>query len=596
MFCSECGKKIKNDSLFCPYCGADLRENNRNEEDEIEKVPEVDEEQLEMEKNEDSVKKGNKEQLEKKKQEWRNKTRTAIEKGKEFGKIIENSGKKGKKFKTIMAVFVLFALLVLAVVAGRSFLLRNKSEDKLKTGFYIKKEESIYDKNGKEIQSQIGNESGKLQIVWDDYVNGNYYYVDEEQTLYYNTNFGKNSVKLDEDVTTLTDLRGILTTPYLWQNQCAKIQFMKQAGLETDMTTSYYSANGSKPIRVRNHVGIVFSQNGRYAAYMKNDLGETMLYVTDLQTSQEEKIDTYERTGYVLNVGDDKSVYYRLNGDSTTDTAWYCWNSKSRQEEKIIQANEGYFNATEGKLLAVNSSGDLLYKDIYDKEGENKKIASNVQQYFLFAKEKSDLISGFNTEIDLDWEEIVYIKDNVCYLKSLNSDKEAEKIIGGKQYVTNIKVAKDRKRVFAVTENGLYYTDKQKDGWSEKEKIASNVTWYEISEDGKEVVLLHTDSELTYWKDGKEEQTLDEEVTSGYTQFEKEGVLYITQDQSFYYQPFSEKKEKIKLSDDVEKYVVSDNEIYYVTNENTLYKIQADGNKKEKIMDDVDDLIIYQYE
>src|SRR5699024_2713866 len=110
-------------------------------------------------------------------------------------------------------------------------------------------------------------ESGKLQIVWDDYVNGNYYYVDEEQTLYYNTNFGKNSVKLDEDVTTLTDLRGILTTPYLWQNQCAKIQFMKQAGLETDMTTSYYSANGSKPIRVRNHVGIVFSQNGRYAAY-----------------------------------------------------------------------------------------------------------------------------------------------------------------------------------------------------------------------------------------------------------------------------------------------------------------------------------------
>lgn len=108
--------------------------------------------------------------------------------------------------------------------------------------------------------------------------------------------------------------------------------------------------------------------------------------------------------------------------------------------------------------------------------------------------------------------------------------------------------------------------------------------------------MLHTDSELTYWKDGKEEQTLDEEVTSGYTQFEKEGVLYITQDQSFYYQPFSEKKEKIKLSDDVEKYVVSDNEIYYVTNENTLYKIQADGNKKEKIMDDVDDLIIYQYE
>lgn len=586
MFCSKCGKPVENDALFCPYCGTSLKQI----------VNKKQEESLKDEKHEN---KEDRKDVVEQRREKRNFSKQNINQAKDkiMGNVqrIQNHVKTPNsninKTKIVIIVPIAIVVLLFVIVLGRFMGLNQAKTEEVMTGIYLLKNDSIYNKDGEQVQSEVRNME-TLQIVWDDYLKGNYYYIDEDNVLRYVTDFGKESKVIDENVFSISNYRTDIGT--LWQKESTKIRYTKNTGDSVDATAVYYSVNGGNSFSVRNSTGIVFSPNGMYSAYTKWDLGELRLYIMDLKSGEVEKVGGFDQRGYILELDNNKNIYYALADGESTDYTWYYWNNETKDSKTIGKAVYGCLDVNTGIILAIDTEGNLRYGNINNTE-DFTKLDSDVEQIFLLEKGSNNLKQVISQTLLQGEEEIIYIKDNGCYYKNLNKKGEAEKALSSKEYVSDVKITNDRNRIFAKTENGLYYVDKEKNGWSEKEKITSDCVNYKITDDGKQVVFSTSELELKYWEEGKETRKLSDEVFDTTVEQTEGGVIYIDQSETLYYSPFSEKKDKVKLADDVLEFVESDNKIYYRKDDLSVYQIELNGEEKQKITDDVNMISKYQY-
>lgn len=197
--------------------------------------------------------------------------------------------------------------------------------------------------------------------------------------------------------------------------------------------------------------------------------------------------------------------------------------------------------------------------------------------------------------------DIIYFKDTSIYVTDLNGKKDPAEVTDfyrkgfqtpffGANPGIDIVISKDQKYLFYVENYGEGQFDLCKARMSklqETEKIDSNVSKYHVLSDN---TVIYIKNGSLYYNDGKEKLKFGKNVAEYKINKEENSIMWCENNQrsleeplyACYYQDMKQKKDKIKLEDDVKEYW-SNGELstFYFFKNNTLYKTDHKGENEK---------------
>ncbi len=243
-------------------------------------------------------------------------------------------------------------------------------------------------------------------------------------------------------------------------------------------------------------------------------------------------------------------------------------------------------------LFGGNSNNYALY--IKDKEIFFYNMKKNSDPWQLTSRfidndddmENSDIASakyglGMYTYLSEDGK-YIFFPDKVSedgmnlYLKKIaKPDEDAVKIDSS---ITGYFVNKSSTLVIYLKENNLYQYDIKKDA---KDKIASDVSYFVASDDGKKVIYETLENDIYLKHAGKDKEKIASEIESLEHINDKLTVVYYIKEDSLYKHEIG--KDKVKIASDVENVITiyESGEIYY-TKEN-----DEDASLMDYVIDDM---------
>lgn len=190
----------------------------------------------------------------------------------------------------------------------------------------------------------------------------------------------------------------------------------------------------------------------------------------------------------------------------------------------------------------------------------------------------------------------VYVKDGDIYLNNLNgkesielSSKVEDNVVGA------ITMSADGKTIFFPKkgdrdEFDLYYRSATKKN-ADDEKIASNVSRYLVSEDGK-LVIYKNDKGL-YESNLKDDEKIESDVETFWASADCKTVIYTTGDDKLYVKKHG--KDEEKLDSDVQRInkITENGSTVFYTKDGELYKRVIKKKDEERISKDVLQAVVF---
>jgi hypothetical protein len=267
-------------------------------------------------------------------------------------------------------------------------------------------------------------------------------------------------------------------------------------------------------------------------------------------------------SGIIFIKGDDRDLYIK---------------ELNKEKEKIASDVDFYNFTTDGKIIYfTNSEGDLYVK----KSGEEKvKIASNSSYFYM--SEDGNIIYYLSSDSNL-------------YVRNL-TEPDNRKLTSGE--IMDIIVSSDGKMITYLNE---YNYDKGKgelyfinDGDTPK-KIASDVTSYQLCNDGGLVYYLNEENNLLAVIPGKEEKNkISGDILSFSSSNKGDIVVLENVDGNIYIQ--DNNKEKEKIGDDINKWDKINNSFVFLTEDKELY-LKEFGKEKEKLAVDIQNYTVSEFD
>lgn len=213
--------------------------------------------------------------------------------------------------------------------------------------------------------------------------------------------------------------------------------------------------------------GIFLGRNHKYVAYLKNssvnqaDLGYPKKATVEYSGDYGEKDNNPDEYVKVKYSKDGKYIFYPTEVIREDDTFYpeYCLNmQKVGKEEDPIKLDNSvwqYHVLEQNKVVYIKSGNNTLY--INDKKGHKEKIASHVESY----------------QIDKDEKNIVWIEfedgSYAIYQQDLALKKEKKELAAN---VSFYDISENLKQIAVVEEDTLYVIK----NFGDKKKISSNVS------------------------------------------------------------------------------------------------------------------------
>ena len=300
--------------------------------------------------------------------------------------------------------------------------------------------------------------------------------------------------------------------------------------------------------------------------------------------------------------GVDYPVIYNNN-----DADLYLLPTKAKSDKDAVKLAAGesvsnvvYANTTNKYVLFQKNEDLYLYKS--NKSDETTKLVDNISiamftdndkyvialdesnnMYVYDYKSSHKLDKKVSTIIDYNDNYVLYEKDNVVYLKSLNYKKD-DRIKISASYSTYIEISEDGKNVIFIDGSGKLYTyNIKKDNKKEIDKDVVNFYCDKKSCDQMYYVTSGNTKKIMYYDGDKEEIAKDIYLVYD-TNLDKKQVVYVTlKDNKYtiYYQKGNKSAEKVDGKLDSVRFVrlLDGKEIYYITggNEVRYAKIHGSG-------------------
>ncbi len=213
-----------------------------------------------------------------------------------------------------------------------------------------------------------------------------------------------------------------------------------------------------------------------------------------------------------------------------------------------IKDNELYYSAV-SNLKPLQVTDELYDSDIFSDE-DVVDSAYEMSYYTILSKDGSTIF--FVDKIDEDDEGM-----NIYYRSTKDENKEPEKVASK---VTSFTISENGK-IVTYKKNGNLYQSNLKDS----EKIAKDVQRFYVSADGKKVVYTNDKETLYVIKSGKDKEKIDKSVSEFYIVDKNLKNIYYIKKGSLYKKADGKDREKIssKIGDIVCAY--ESGEVYYTT-------------------------------
>ena len=366
---------------------------------------------------------------------------------------------------------------------------------------------------------------------------------------------------------------------------------------------------------------VTLSPNGKYAAYSKRDSNELkdILYITDFKdTWKIEEINSDENFSPIFS-DNEEYIFFRSSG--TRYIRETKKNGKLIKLGKNVNIVNPWTSSSNGSHnSAITYSGELYYRkdgDLYYKKKDNPSVKVLSDTYDLFGYVGEALyVSGEDGLYYIDGGTATKLSSDRCWITNnfddelfLYNHKVSEKIYMTSDHILTTdgrllklpeeysftSTSKDGKYVYCETyDKDLVRYEIKSDGVGKKEKIASNVLNYIVSEDHDVFVITEFADEYTFLTyDGKLTE-IDEmkNISHPSIEYEEDGTVYFTYDKNdknvLVKYIFGDDEFK-EIADDVKRFDIrSANMCYYVAN-NKLYLKDGDRSPVE-IDEDVEDL------
>lgn len=297
---------------------------------------------------------------------------------------------------------------------------------------------------------------------------------------------------------------------------------------------------------------------------------DNTLYLKELDTEKEKiSSDVYP---YTIRFSGDENIiaFEKENSDNSYDL--YI-NEMGQDKEKICSDVFSYNISWSGdKVYYIDMENNLYLKEA-DKEKE--KIASNVNFVNQFEDGK---IALYTT------------KDNDFYYKDITEDDKIKLSSESIKLYTNLYVRNDGKMVAYLEDYDYTKARGELLLYSVGEnthKVASDVVYYYISEDGKYIYYINDEDELFLLDVKKDEkEKIASEVENTLFSSESTSVAYLDKDDNLYFKELN--KEKEKISTDVDTWSFGYNKIVILNNDGELF-IKKSKEEKVKIASEIVD-------
>jgi hypothetical protein len=274
-----------------------------------------------------------------------------------------------------------------------------------------------------------------------------------------------------------------------------------------------------------------------------------------------------------------------------------------QQEEILVAMAEETQTVTEAEEQADAENYATEEEYIYQKSSILKKIiiaAVVVVAVIVACFAVTKVVSLSNDEVDYGKFPVIYVKDDEVMVRP-DGKKESYEISEDNSdykygYYDTIQLTKNGDGIFyaddlsSYDEFDLYYRKtKDMDTNNKGEKIAKDVTRFEIVPDNKAVVYLR-DEKLCN-NDLKNEKVIDKNIVSFTVNEDGKKVIYEEDDGDRYICGFGKNDKPEKIDSDIDMFVTSlysgDYKKLYYIKDNKLY-CKENGKSKKKIASDVE--------
>ncbi len=239
------------------------------------------------------------------------------------------------------------------------------------------------------------------------------------------------------------------------------------------------------------------------------------------------------------------------------------------------------FAAPKPNYALYIKDGELFYMDIDDREPI--EITKNLYDgdAMLFTDSSYAILSD-------DGDTIFYIDKmkntanySLYYRSVSDTEQEPVKI---DSYISRYYINRDADCITYIKDYDNGCGDLYRHNLESRDKIASEVTYFSVSSDGKSIVYLDTDNDLYIKYDGEDRQKTDSEIDRVFYVNQDFDTVYYTKDGSLYKNIIGE--EKIRIASDVgdKMQFYESGEIYYVKSqvEDVPLINYVEDNMKEK--------------
>lgn len=289
--------------------------------------------------------------------------------------------------------------------------------------------------------------------------------------------------------------------------------------------------------------------------------------------------------------------------------------SKSENSSKVSKSSDKTFIMLKNRIEEEKSVSDLYVKYYGTDE---QKLTTGISNY-----PDMKYISGDKSVLVLDNESNLYE-----YTKDGNKNKVASDVLSDDlEYGSSFSISKTNNTIAYLTNDySLYAIYEGKD----KVKVASNVSYYQVSSDGKIIYYIDYDGALYSFDSSEQKEKIKSEVSTVSVFNNGLDILFTTHSQELYRnilgssEPvkiddgsidydsirfkngdityineydwdtgkgelflYNSKNEKIKIASDVTQYIKINNDFYYINSENNFYKKNVKDDKSEKLASDV---------
>ena len=297
--------------------------------------------------------------------------------------------------------------------------------------------------------------------------------------------------------------------------------------------------------------------------------GEGDLYLIDKDINNEENAIKLGNGEYTNNVKyantTDRYILFQKN------ESLYLYDSKEKGETtKIlsnVQVGEYYFTDDDKYVVALDEDNNLMVYDFKD----TTKLDKDVSQIVV-------------NENDSLQDKVMYIKEKVLYVKSINPKKN-DRLKVSEEYDSQISLSEDKKNVIYIdNDKTLHMFNIKKDN---DEVIAKKVSSYYCDDKScnKMFFIQNDDRKSVYYYNGKDTEVLSKDIYSlhAWDVDKKQVVFSRMSDKKYtlYYQKLG--SDAVEIEDNITSLrsvkLFNGKDIYFVTSDNELKYAQINGSK-----------------